>query len=51
MVDDVSEAGNPTLPRAYQAAEATWWLEIICGTRGALDEMIARVEAGPPEAR
>ncbi|HEX2181571.1 MAG TPA: LLM class flavin-dependent oxidoreductase [Rubrobacteraceae bacterium] len=50
-VDGHSEAGDPTLPRAYGAAGATWWLEVIHGTRGPLDEMIARVEAGPPEAR
>jgi alkanesulfonate monooxygenase SsuD/methylene tetrahydromethanopterin reductase-like flavin-dependent oxidoreductase (luciferase family) len=50
-VDGYSEAGDPTLPRAYGEAGATWWLEIIRGTRGPLDEMIARVEAGPPEAR
>jgi alkanesulfonate monooxygenase SsuD/methylene tetrahydromethanopterin reductase-like flavin-dependent oxidoreductase (luciferase family) len=48
-VDGYSEAGDPTLPRAYGAAGATWWLEIIHGTRGPLDEMMARVEAGPPE--
>jgi alkanesulfonate monooxygenase SsuD/methylene tetrahydromethanopterin reductase-like flavin-dependent oxidoreductase (luciferase family) len=50
-VDGYSEAGDPTLPRAYGAAGATWWLEVIHGMRGPLDEMIARVEAGPPEAR
>jgi alkanesulfonate monooxygenase SsuD/methylene tetrahydromethanopterin reductase-like flavin-dependent oxidoreductase (luciferase family) len=48
-VDGYSEAGDPTLPRAYAAAGATWWLESIHGMRGPLDEMIARVEAGPPE--
>jgi alkanesulfonate monooxygenase SsuD/methylene tetrahydromethanopterin reductase-like flavin-dependent oxidoreductase (luciferase family) len=48
-VDGYSEAGDPTLPRAYGAAGATWWLEVIRSTRGPLDEMIARVEAGPPE--
>jgi alkanesulfonate monooxygenase SsuD/methylene tetrahydromethanopterin reductase-like flavin-dependent oxidoreductase (luciferase family) len=48
-VDGYSEAGDPTVPRAYGAAGATWWLESIHGRRGPLDEMIARVEAGPPE--
>jgi alkanesulfonate monooxygenase SsuD/methylene tetrahydromethanopterin reductase-like flavin-dependent oxidoreductase (luciferase family) len=48
-VDGYSEAGDPTLPRAYGAAGATWWLESIHGMRGPLDQMIARVEAGPPE--
>jgi alkanesulfonate monooxygenase SsuD/methylene tetrahydromethanopterin reductase-like flavin-dependent oxidoreductase (luciferase family) len=50
-VDGYSEAGDPTLPRAYGAAGATWWLEIIHGMRGPLDEMIARVEAGSPETQ
>jgi hypothetical protein len=48
-MDGYSEDGDPALPRAYGAAGATWWLEIIHGMRGPLDEMIARVEAGPPE--
>ena len=50
-VDGHSEADDPTLPCAYGEAGATWWLEIIRGTRGPLDEMIARVEAGPPETQ
>jgi alkanesulfonate monooxygenase SsuD/methylene tetrahydromethanopterin reductase-like flavin-dependent oxidoreductase (luciferase family) len=50
-VDGYSEPGDPTLPHAYQMAGATWWLESIHGMRGPLDEMIARVEAGPPEPR
>jgi probable F420-dependent oxidoreductase len=48
-VDGYSEAGDATLLRAYGEAGTTWWLEIIHGTRGPLDEMIARVEAGPLE--
>jgi alkanesulfonate monooxygenase SsuD/methylene tetrahydromethanopterin reductase-like flavin-dependent oxidoreductase (luciferase family) len=50
-VDGNSEPGDPTLPRAYEAAGATWWLESIHGRRGSLEEMMARVEAGPPEPR
>src|ERR671917_925718 len=50
-VDGHSETGDPTRPHVYGAAGATWWLEIIHGMRGPLDEMIARVEAGPPEAQ
>jgi alkanesulfonate monooxygenase SsuD/methylene tetrahydromethanopterin reductase-like flavin-dependent oxidoreductase (luciferase family) len=50
-VDGYSEAGDPTLPRAYGAAGATWWLESIHGMRGSLDEMMTRVEAGPPETQ
>jgi alkanesulfonate monooxygenase SsuD/methylene tetrahydromethanopterin reductase-like flavin-dependent oxidoreductase (luciferase family) len=50
-VDGYSEPGDPTLPRAYEAAGATWWLESIHGRRGPQEEMIARVEAGPPVPR
>jgi len=32
---------------AYAAAGATWWLESIHGRRGSLEEMMARLEAGP----
>ncbi len=46
-VDGYSEAGDPALPRAYGAAGATWWLESIHDVRGPLDEMMARVKAGP----
>jgi probable F420-dependent oxidoreductase len=49
-VDGYSEPGDPTLPRAYEAAGATWWLESIHGRRGSLEEMFGRVEAGPPRA-
>ena len=48
-VDGYSESGDPTLPRAYGAAGATWWLESIHGMRSPLDENMARIEAGPPE--
>ena len=48
-IDGYSEAGDPALPRAYQAAGATWWLESIHGMRGTLGEMVARVKAGPPK--
>jgi alkanesulfonate monooxygenase SsuD/methylene tetrahydromethanopterin reductase-like flavin-dependent oxidoreductase (luciferase family) len=50
-VDGYSEPGDPTLPRAYEAAGATWWLESIHGIRAPVKEMMARVEAGPPEPR
>jgi alkanesulfonate monooxygenase SsuD/methylene tetrahydromethanopterin reductase-like flavin-dependent oxidoreductase (luciferase family) len=48
-VDGYSEPGDAALTRAYDAAGATWWLESIHGKRGPLEEMIARVEAGPAE--
>ena len=48
-VDGYSEPGDPALPRAYAAAGATWWLESVHDARGTLDEMMERVEAGPPK--
>ena len=50
-IDGYSEAGDPGLPRAYEEAGATWWLESIQDARGPLDEMMARVKAGPPETQ
>jgi hypothetical protein len=50
-IDGYSDASDSALPRAYRAAGATWWLESIHGVRGALGEMVARVEAGPPVSR
>ena len=50
-VDGYSEPGDPALPRAYEEAGATWWLESIHGTRGTPEEMMVRVEAGPPQPR
>jgi len=50
-VDGYSDPDDPTLPHAYEAAGATWWLESIHDMRGSADEMIARVAAGPPEPR
>lgn len=45
-----SDAGSAgaELVRGYEAAGATWWLESLSGMRGPLDELLARVEAGPP---
>ena len=48
-LDGYSEPGDATLPRAYEKVGATWWLESIHGRRGTVDEMLGRVEAGPPE--
>lgn len=46
-LDGYSEPGDYELPRAYEEAGATWWLESIHDRRGTLEEMLARVEAGP----
>ncbi len=46
-MDGYTESGNEELSRAYEEAGATWWLESVHGLRGTLDEMVARVKAGP----
>ncbi len=43
-----SEAGEDV--GAYAAAGATWWLENLHDQRGDADALIARIEAGPPDA-
>ena len=48
-MDGYSDPEDPTLPQAYAAAGATWWLESIRSSRGTPDEMLRRIEAGPPE--
>lgn len=42
-----SGPGERELHAAYERAGATWWLESLHGARGTLDEMLARVAAGP----
>jgi alkanesulfonate monooxygenase SsuD/methylene tetrahydromethanopterin reductase-like flavin-dependent oxidoreductase (luciferase family) len=47
-VDGYTEPGETGLTRAYEEAGATWWLEGVHGMRGELEDMMARVRAGPP---
>lgn len=47
-VDGVTAPGDATLPRAYAAAGATWWLEAIHGMRGSREDLLRRIDAGPP---
>jgi alkanesulfonate monooxygenase SsuD/methylene tetrahydromethanopterin reductase-like flavin-dependent oxidoreductase (luciferase family) len=44
---DPGAIGNE-LARGYAEAGATWWLESLSGLRGSVDDLVARVEAGPP---
>jgi hypothetical protein len=37
-----TEPGDDALPRAYEEAGVTWWLESVHGMRGDLDQMVAR---------
>ena len=43
-----SEPSQRDLVRAYEEAGATWWLESLSPMRGSMEELLARVEAGPP---
>jgi probable F420-dependent oxidoreductase len=47
-VTGCSVPGDASLVRRYAAAGATWWLESIHGYRGSVDDMLARIKAGPP---
>ena len=47
-ISGCTQPGENELPARYALAGATWWLESLYGFRGSSDEMISRVEAGPP---
>ncbi len=47
-ISGCTQPGETELPARYAQAGATWWLESLYGFRGSSDEMISRVEAGPP---
>jgi alkanesulfonate monooxygenase SsuD/methylene tetrahydromethanopterin reductase-like flavin-dependent oxidoreductase (luciferase family) len=36
------------LAAGYADAGATWWLESLSGMRGSVNDLLARIEAGPP---
>ncbi len=43
-----SAPGDEALVAAYGDAGVTWWLESLSPARGPMDELLARIEAGPP---
>ena len=47
-ISGCSEPGESSLAGEYSTAGATWWLESLFGLRGSVDDMLKRVEAGPP---
>ena len=47
-VDGVTPARAGGLVREYQQAGATWWFEIIHQLRGTPQELMQRIQAGPP---
>ena len=42
-----SDAGQHDLHESYAQVGTTWWLEHVHDRRGALQELLARVAAGP----
>jgi len=51
VVMGYSQPDERELARSYELAGATWWLEAIHDIRGTVDEMTARVEAGPVDLK
>lgn len=47
-MDGCTSAADVGLVREFADAGVTWWLEPLHGLRGSMEEMLARVEAGPP---
>lgn len=47
-ISGCSSAGERAMVAEYIDAGATWWIESVFGLRGSLDEMKARIAAGPP---
>ena len=43
----VSDPGQVEKVVTYQQAGATWWFESVFGLRGSIEEMMARIQAGP----
>jgi alkanesulfonate monooxygenase SsuD/methylene tetrahydromethanopterin reductase-like flavin-dependent oxidoreductase (luciferase family) len=47
-IDGISGPHDGPLTHGYAEAGATWWFESLFGLRGNVEEMLARVKAGPP---
>jgi len=43
-----SEPGDEAVVASYGRAGVDWWLESLSPARGAVDALLARIEAGPP---
>ena len=44
----ISEPAEAELVATYEDAGATWWLESLSPLRGSFEQMLGRVQAGPP---
>jgi probable F420-dependent oxidoreductase len=49
-IDGISGPRDGPLTQEYAEAGATWWFESLFGLRGSVEEMLARVKAGPPRS-
>jgi alkanesulfonate monooxygenase SsuD/methylene tetrahydromethanopterin reductase-like flavin-dependent oxidoreductase (luciferase family) len=47
-IDGTTEPGGKNLLNEYAEAGATWYFEAIFGSRGDVESMLRRIEAGPP---
>lgn len=47
-MDGCTTPADGALVREFADAGVTWWLEPLHGLRGSMEEMLARVKAGPP---
>jgi alkanesulfonate monooxygenase SsuD/methylene tetrahydromethanopterin reductase-like flavin-dependent oxidoreductase (luciferase family) len=47
-INGISQPSDGALTREYEDAGATWWFEAMFGLRDTVEEMLARVKAGPP---
>lgn len=47
-IDGITQPDESALPREYEDTGANWWFEVLFGLRGSLEDMLARVKAGPP---
>jgi len=47
-VDGITPAAAGSLVREYQQAGATWWFEMLHQMRGTPQELMHRIQAGPP---
>jgi alkanesulfonate monooxygenase SsuD/methylene tetrahydromethanopterin reductase-like flavin-dependent oxidoreductase (luciferase family) len=48
-ITGVSTSMDRPLARAYASSGATWWLETLAPVLGSHEDMLARVNAGPPK--
>jgi alkanesulfonate monooxygenase SsuD/methylene tetrahydromethanopterin reductase-like flavin-dependent oxidoreductase (luciferase family) len=48
VVEGYSQPGDGAMVGEYADAGATWWIDSINGYRASIDDLLARIDAGPP---